>query len=734
MGLNSSGDEFCRRTDEAMEGLEGVKKLVDDILIFAPNDEVLFGRIVKVFERCSEWGITLAKAKFQYGNSVKFAGFIVDETGSRPDPIKVSAIKDFPVPKDLTNLRSFMGLANQFSSYAPDLKHAMVPIQPLLKKTNFYQWLPEHQVAFDKVKEILTSENGPVLAQFDPNLPVTLITDASRLGLGFVLTQGGDPEGQICLITCGSRFLSPAEQNYAVIELECMAIQWAILKCRNYLLGINFIVKTDHKPLLGVINGKNLDAVNNARLQRILSKLLGFQYKVEFLPGKLNLIADALSRAPVFQPDSHDEEDVLVQALKVGVVEPMDPQLAGIVKAAAECPDYQRIIEAVVSKRSLSQLPLDHPARKYKCFWQSMAFEASLGLLTVHGRVVVPLEARKAVLESLHVQHTGVLKTWKNARQLYFWPWLKNDIVQVVGNCKECVLHLQSLPREPCIHTEATWPFEAVSVDLGQLDGIYYLICVDRFSGWPLVFKLTRLETSAITKVLEDWFIDVGRPLRIRSDGGPQFRSEFVNWCQEMGIVHELSSPDNHESNGHAESAVKAMKHLLAKTKTWPAFRKALLEWRNTPRQSDGFSPSQWALGRRQRSICPALSSAYERISDQDFAAALTRREEMVKAKKDSDKGQKLLPSFPVGALVYLQSFKTKRWDRKGTVVKQESERTYIVQIKNRKYRRNRRFLRLCINQVVLDEEEITTGTGTEGTGTVPFVPRRSERNKQIKS
>ena len=150
----------------------------------------------------------------------------------------------------------------------------MVPLQELLKKSQVYQWMPEHQEAFHKIKDLLTMENGPVLAQFDPKLPVILITDASRLGLRYILTQENDLK-EMKLITCGSRFLTDTDSNYDVIELECMAIQWVILKCRNYLLGINFVVKTDHKPLLGVINGKDIDAVNNLRLQRILSKLLG---------------------------------------------------------------------------------------------------------------------------------------------------------------------------------------------------------------------------------------------------------------------------------------------------------------------------------------------------------------------------------------------------------------------------------------------------------------------------
>ena len=113
----------------------------------------------------------IGQDKIQYGNSVKFAGFIVDKNGSRPDPEKVSSIKSFPFPKTLTDLCSFMGLTNHFSAFAPDLKHAMVSLQSLLKKSLVYQWMPEHKKAFQKIKELLTSENRPVLAQFDPKLP-----------------------------------------------------------------------------------------------------------------------------------------------------------------------------------------------------------------------------------------------------------------------------------------------------------------------------------------------------------------------------------------------------------------------------------------------------------------------------------------------------------------------------------------------------------------------------------
>ena len=269
-----------------------------------------------------------------------------------------------------------------------------------------------------------------------------------------------------------------------------------------------------------------------------------------------------------------------------------------------------------------------------------------------------------------------------------------------------------------------------------------------------MVAKLTKLDTSAITNILEDWFIDVGKPLRLRSDGGPQFRTPFIEWCEKMGIQHELSSPDHHESNGHAESAVKAMKHLLAKSGgSWKAFRKGLIEWRNTPRCSDGFSPAQWALGRRQRSGCPALPNAYDRVTDQDFSKALTRREEvMEKVKKDFDKDRRSLSTLPVDTLVVLQNFKTRRWERKGTIVERKPGRnTYVVEVEGRNFLRNRRFLRPCLQQLghevpellpspevdeVGDQEEVSAGTRspTAATSPEPVEPRRSKRQGKRKA
>ena len=721
MGLTSSGDEFCARTDKALSGIPGVHKLVDDILVYGKDQDELMGRIKQVFTRCEEWGITLSKEKHQFGNEVKFAGYILNAEGTRPDPDKVAAIGKFPEPTNLTDLRSFMGLVNQFADFAPDLKHAMLPLKGLLSKKNAFVWTDDHGAAMIKVKEIITDPNGPVLRHFDPKLPIKLLTDASRTGIGYILTQEDQDKAQR-MITCGSRFLNDAEKNYAVVELELLAIQWAVQKCRLYLAGSNFKVITDHQPLIGIMNGKNLDAINNARIQRMMSKLLGYSFKVEWIPGKNQCIADALSRSPVFAAENH--ADILVCKIFETILDPALEELS--VRAKADI-QYQAVVDVLKSWKPLKFFPKDHPAQNYKSQWDAMSLEDTYGFLLYHGRIIVPEAAKKQVLASLHLQHTGESKTLMNARQLYYWPRMTNDIKLLVSNCKECIPYLPSQPLEPQIQTTASRPFESVSIDLGTQNGTQYLIFVDRYSGWPLVRPLKKLDTKAVTSILDDWFLEYGKPVNIRTDGGPQFRSEFTRWCEDQGIRPELSSANHHESNGHAECGVQEMKHLLGKTASYEKFRFALREWRNTPRY-DGLSPSQWLFGRRQRTEAVAIPRAYDRITEAKFSEHEAQRgRRMDKEKSAADQTSRSLEPMKPGDVVYVQNPKSLRWDSRAKIVEKRSRRSYIVEADGRTYLRNRKFLRPCRDPEIPDAGE------SKPTEAVPQrYPKRTGNLKRV--
>ena len=708
MGLASSGDEFCQRTDQALSGITGVSKLVDDVLVVGNTAEQLLERIKTVFERCEEHDITLSQKKYQLGTEVKFAGYVVSAQGVRPDPEKIASIARFPIPENLTDLRSFLGLANQFSDFSPDLRHAMEPMKGLLKKQNAFVWNEAHTKSMDAVKAIIT---GPqCLAHFNPKLPTTLLTDASRTGLGYVLIQteetlSSKPVRK--LITCGSRFLSEAEGNYAVVELELLAIQWAVKKCRLYLAGAQFEVITDHQPLVSIMNGRNLDAIQNARIHRLMSKLLGYTFKVSWTPGKTQCIADALSRNPVFKAE--EAPDVLVcgvlnteepQGQDAEGAQPVrDPALEKLTAHAKADSAYQKIREAVKGRKAIDQLPTTHPAQALRSQWDALSTMPGLpNLLLYHGRIVVPDEAKAEVLKTLHVQHTGEPKTLANARQLYFWVGMTRDIKLTVATCQLCLAHKPSQRLEPQIQTTSSRPWEAVSVDLGYYRSTHYLVLMDRYSGWPLVQPLRKLDTAAVTTTLDDWFLEYGKPISIRSDGGPQFRNDFTKWCEGQRITHQLTSAYHHESNGHAEVAIREMKNLLSKTKDFKAFKVALREWRNTPR-FDGLSPSQWLTGRRQRTEAVAAPEAYRRISDlelQAHEAQRGRRYEQVKA--SGDQASRILEPLQPGEAVLVQDSKTKKWSIEATITAKRNERSYEIDINGRTHIRNRRFLRPAIN------------------------------------
>ena len=218
--------------------------------------------------------------------------------------------------------------------------------------------------------------------------------------------------------------------------------------------------------------------------------------------------------------------------------------------------------------------------------------------MTTHNRLVVPEAARPGVLASLHIQHTGISKTLMDARQLYFWPGMTNAIKLMVSNCKECTACLPSQTLEPQIPTEATRPFERLSIDLGTQKGKDYLIGMDRYSGWPMAAPIPKkTNTKFITDILDDWFIEHGIPVSIRTDGGPQFHGPFKDWFNRHHIRHEKSSAYHHESNGHAKCAVREVKKLLAKTPLYEAFRRALRSYRNCPTY-DGLSPAKWYFNR----------------------------------------------------------------------------------------------------------------------------------------
>jgi hypothetical protein len=195
--------------------------MVDDILCWGATMQELMTKLDTILFRCKAIGITLSIKKFKISKEVAFARYVVKQGAIRPGPERAIALKEFPRPQNIHELRSFLGLAQQLAGFIPDLAHASEPLRHLLKKENKWIWSFDLQDAFDAVVKILTCD-------------LVLLTDALRLkGLGFALvhTEVVDGKEWIRLVTCGSRSLSLAGKSDAVVELEALAIKYAVEKC-----------------------------------------------------------------------------------------------------------------------------------------------------------------------------------------------------------------------------------------------------------------------------------------------------------------------------------------------------------------------------------------------------------------------------------------------------------------------------------------------------------------------
>ena len=305
---------------------------------------------------------------------------------------------------------------------------------------------------------------------------------------------------------------------------------------------------------------------------------------------------------------------------------------------------------------------------------------------------------------------------------------MTNEIKQMVEKCSQCMKFLPSLPPEPLIQTLATRPFEKVSLDLFQITKNYYLVVADRYSGWPLVEQMSKTNTTSITDVLQEWFIDHGKPNNIRHDGGPNVDSnELDQWCTSQGIGHTVSSAYHHPSNGHAEAAVKSMKYLLKKCdEDWNQFRIALREWRNTKR-ADGFSPAEWYFGRRQRTNAVAHPDAYKRIDDETFAKHEEKRKELVaQSKSYFDRHTTSHIPLEEESRAMMQNQTTKRWDIPVTVADIRPTGSYwVISDDGGQYLRNRRFLRPITNDSSTSANSSQTSETPESSSSSKTVTQR---------
>jgi hypothetical protein len=320
-----------------------------------------------------------------------------------------------------------------------------VHLRLLQKKDVNLLWLQQpHQEDFELICKKLTS--NLVVRPFDPKLKTEMLTDASKLkGLGYALLQ---LESDNCsqLIQWGSRSLSPAENNYACIEIESLAIQYAVEDCRFYLLGaLKFTIFTDHKPLQNIYVKALSEIINPCLLNHRLKLTHYSGLTVTWTEGSGHMIADGLLQNPVFDPPTVNYNDM---ALCYGI-SPRDPLLRKVYEAAKKDFNYQKIVTAIQRRKLCSKLIIGHPGKIDKNLWDKLSVVNNTILVFSSSRLVIPESLRRSILEQLHTSHSGITRTRSLARKLYFWPRMSTQIADLINACDKCQNLRPSLKSEP---------------------------------------------------------------------------------------------------------------------------------------------------------------------------------------------------------------------------------------------------------------------------------------------
>lgn len=315
-GITNAPSTFQRLMERCMGSLNRSEVLVfiDDLIVFSETLEEHECRLIQVLNRLKEYGLKLSpdKCKF-FQTSVRYLGHVVSEHGVSTDPSKIEAVKTWPRPQNLKELKSFLGFAGYYRRFVQDFSKIVRPLNdltagypPVRKKTKCEEvnrayfnpkepfgdrWTVECQQAFKAIIDKLTT--APILGYADPKLPYLLHTDASTSGLGAALYQ--EQEGQLRVIAYASRGLTRSEAKYPAHKLEFLALKWAVtVKFSDYLYGSEFTVVTDSNPLTYVLTSAKLDATS----YRWLSSLSTFNFKIQYRAGAQNQDADGLSRRP----------------------------------------------------------------------------------------------------------------------------------------------------------------------------------------------------------------------------------------------------------------------------------------------------------------------------------------------------------------------------------------------------------------------------------------------------
>lgn len=546
-GLKCAANTFQRFINEVLVNLPFAIAYIDDILIYSDNESEHIDHIKQVLERLASYGlnVNVSKSVFLQTN-VSFLGHEISSTGIRPLQAKVEIIEQYPKPRNLAQLRKFLGLLNYFRRFIKNAATLLSPLTDLLRgkkkpDSTPIEWSDSLNNSFDAAKLALTDAT---LAFPSQDGKLALHSDASDVALGATLSlktnEGLKP------LAFFSKKLNTAQSKYSSFDRELLAIYEAVRHFRHFLEARECTIFTDHKPIVYAFR-KRTDNYTN-RQSRWLSFVSEFTTDIIFLNGIKNDAADALSRiSEIHMPNVIDYNKLSKDQLR-------DPEL-------------QKLLSDKNSGVDLKLITINDEAGEIYC-----------DISTGRARPYLTPDFRKQAVLNIHqLAHPGIKGTLNLVRKRFVWPLMAKDCQKWTRECIDCqrskiYKHTRTelgkfdLPtdRFAHIHLDLIGP-------LSESNGKNYcLTVIDRVTRWPEAYPLSEITAQAVARtLLAEWISRFGCPAKITTDQGKQFESElFRQLATLLGAEKFRSSPYHPQSNGLIENWHRPLKAALKAKRT----------------------------------------------------------------------------------------------------------------------------------------------------------------------
>ena len=607
---------------------------IDDILIFSRTFDEHLQHIELLLEALEREGFKLNVKKCDFAkHCIKYLGHVVERNGVKPARDNLVAIRDFQTPRNKKNVRQLLGKINFYYKYIESACEKLEPLHNLLRKNVKFEWTKACQGAFETIKNYLCS--APILSIYDLNRPVFIYTDASGVGIGAILKQPQD-DGILHPVAYFSRRLKPTEARKKAIYLECLAIKEAIIYWQYWLIGREFTIVSDHKPL----EAMRVKARTDENLGELMYYLSQYQFKIIYASGKDNVEADSLSRNPVLENFENDE-DVL--------------KVVNILKLQDIADDQEEIKETIRESRNI--------IKKGNIYYKK---------LRKRHRIFVSPQLGRRLIEKMHVHygHIGANHIRQKIRSHYYFKNMDRMVEDFCATCDTCIMNKTRIGRQLGKLSRlgpATRPFEIMSIDtVGGFAGNrspkrYMHILIDHFTR-KVFIETSQGQTSKDFINLVEKAVGNENVKIILADQYPAINSkELKEYLKRKNILLVFTAVNSPESNGLNERVNQTLVNRIrckinsGDGRAWTTIAaECVKEYNRTDHSVTKFSPDYLMEGKRS-DIVPEELSENRSLTEDRIMAMLNSDKNFERNKQRVDKLRRE-EDFNADDLVYVEN------------------------------------------------------------------------------